>query len=128
VNLLLDTCTFIWITTDSRELSDRARGLFVDPVNDVYLSTVSTWEIALKHGLGRLPLPEPADRFIPAERERHLIRTLALDEESALQLIRLPHLHDDPFDRMLICQAIVHGLALLTPDPWISKYPVKSVW
>jgi PIN domain nuclease of toxin-antitoxin system len=128
LRLLLDTCTFLWIAARSDDLSPRARECFADPDNDVYLSVVSAWEIALKHALGRLPLPEPPAQFVPAERERHGIDVLLLDEESALHLDRLPLLHRDPFDRMLVCQALVHGLAILSPDPLVSRYPVRTVW
>lgn len=77
---------------------------------------VSSWEIAIKYVLGTLPLPEPPDRFIPRQRERLAVESLPLDEESALHLARLPQLHRDPFDRILVCQAIVGGMILVTPD------------
>ena len=128
MRLLLDTCTFLWIAADAPDLSARARDLFADPDNEVYLSVVSSWEIALKNALGRLPLPEPPARFVPGERERHGIEALALDEESALHLDRLPILHRDPFDRMLVCQALVHGLTILGPDPLLSQYPARTLW
>ena len=128
MKLLLDTCTFLWIVSGASELSDRARTLFADPENDAYLSTVSDWEMALKHALGRLPMPEPPARFVPAQRTAHGIESLPLDEEAALHLDRLPALHQDPFDRMLVCQAIVHGLAIVTPDRLIAQYPVRIVW
>ena len=128
VRLLLDTCTFLWLAGGAPELSDRARALFTDPDNDVYLSVVSAWEIAVKHAAGRLPLPEPPERFVPTERRRHGIDPLDLDEESALHVARLPPLHRDPFDRMLVCQAIVHGLVILGPDPLITQYPIRAAW
>jgi PIN domain nuclease of toxin-antitoxin system len=128
MRLLLDTSTFLWAVGGSPELSARARELFTDPDHEIYLSVVSAWEIALKHALGRLPLPEPPERFVPAERRRHGVDVLDLDEESALHLARLPVLHRDPFDRMLVCQAIVHGLAILSPDPLVTRYPVRAVW
>ena len=128
MKLLLDTCTFLWIISDSPELSKRARKLFVDPANDVYLSTVSTLEISVKYELGRLPLPEPPDRFIPHQRELHGIESLPLDEETTLQLARLPKIHRDPFDRLLICQAMVHRLVIVTPDESISRHPVRCTW
>jgi PIN domain nuclease of toxin-antitoxin system len=128
MRLLLDTCTFLWIVGGAPDLSPRARELFVDPDNDVYLSAVSAWEIALKHAAGRLPLPEAPAQFVPAQRRRHGIEALGVDEESALHLHRLPVLHRDPFDRMLVCQAIVHGLVMLGPDPLIAQYPIRSTW
>ena len=128
MKLLLDTCTFLWIVAGAPELSDRARLAFTTPDNEVYLSAVSAWEIAVKHGLGRLPLPSPPSDFIPEMRQRHGITDLALSEEAALFLGKLPAIHRDPFDRMLICQATVKGLVLLTPDEQIMSYPVRTLW
>ena len=128
LRLLLDTCTFLWVASGASDLSSRARTLFEDPDNDVYLSAVSAWEIALKHAAGRLPLPQPPDRFVPEQRRQHGIDPLELDEEAALHLARLPMLHRDPFDRMLVCQAIVHGLVILGPDPLITQYPIRATW
>jgi PIN domain nuclease of toxin-antitoxin system len=128
VKLLLDTCTFLWVLTDARELSATARQLVREPANEVYLSVVAPWEIAVKHALGRLPLPAPPEHFVPRQREHHGIASLALDEESVLHVQRLPLLHRDPFDRVLVCQAIVHGMAVLTPDPLIAQYSVRCLW
>jgi PIN domain nuclease of toxin-antitoxin system len=128
MRILLDTCTFLWIITGAPELSTRARELFSNPENDVYLSAVSTWEISIKHALGRLPLPEPLEQFIPEQRRQHRVDALALEEEATLHLPRLPEIHTDPFDRMLICQAMVHGLVLLTPDEVIRQYPGRWIW
>ena len=128
MKLLLDTCTFLWLSTDPAELSPQARALFREPANDVYLSSVTAWEIAVKYALGRLPLPAPPERFVPHQRQHHGIDPLALDEESVLHAHRLPALHRDPFDRMLVCQAIVHGMAILTPDPLIAAYPIRTLW
>lgn len=128
MKLLLDTCTFLWVISDSENLSTHSRKLFADPENEVYLSPVSVWEIMVKHGLGRLPMPEPPQQFVPRYRKLHGIQTLPLDEDAVLQLPRLPSHHKDPFDRMLICQAIAHGITLLTPDAAIDQYPVKTIW
>jgi len=128
MRILLDTCTFLWIIGDAPELSKGARRLFIDPANEVFLSAVSAWEISVKHGLGRLPLPELPEKCIPFQRETHGIEALALEEEAALYLNRLPSMHRDPFDRMLICQAIVHSMVILTPDELVTQYPVRSLW
>ncbi len=128
MNVLLDTCTFLWIVSGSSELSDTARRLFSDPGNEVYLSVVSAWEIIVKHRLGKLPLPEPPHDFIKKWRIRHEIDSLSLDEAAVLQLSRLPDYHKDPFDRILVCQAIAGGMAILTPDPRITRYPVRAEW
>lgn len=128
MKLLLDTCTFLWIITDASELSSKARELFIEPANEAFLSAVSTWEISVKHALGRLPLPESPSRFIPAQREKHGIDPLPLEEEATLYLPALPGYHRDPFDRMLVCQAMVHGMVILTPDALITQYPIRSTW
>jgi PIN domain nuclease of toxin-antitoxin system len=128
VKLLLDTCTFLWIAAGSTQLSRRAAQLFTDPANEVFLSAVSAWEIAAKNSLGRLTLPGPPADYIASLRERLGIAPLPIKEEEALYLPRIPRLHRDPFDRMLVCQAIINGLALLTPDPLIAQYPVRTIW
>ena len=128
MKLLLDTCTFLWLITDDPALSNKARDLFTDPVNEAYLSTVSVWEIVVKFSLDKLRLPQAPERFIPDQRERHGVAELPLEEQAVFYLPRLPALHRDPFDRMLICQAIQHELTLLTPDPLITQYAVKSAW
>jgi PIN domain nuclease of toxin-antitoxin system len=128
VKLLLDTCTFLWIAAGAPQLSRRARALFQAPENEVYLSAASAWEVAIKHGLGRLPLPIEPVRFVPEMREAHGIEPLPIDELSALHTLRLPLLHRDPFDRLLVSQAIVNGLTILTPDPLIVQYPALTAW
>jgi PIN domain nuclease of toxin-antitoxin system len=127
VRLLLDTCTFLWLAGGDA-LSAASAAAVRDPSHEVFLSAVSVWEIVTKHQAGRLPLPEPPDRLIPTERRLRGVEPLAFDEESALQVLRLPALHRDPFDRMLISQAIAGGLAVVTPDPLISQYPVRVIW
>jgi PIN domain nuclease of toxin-antitoxin system len=128
LRLLLDTCTFLWLVDDESQLSEPARRLMLDAGNEVFLSAVSAWEIAVKQGLGRLVLSEPALHFVPKYRDMHRVLELPLDETAALQINRLPATHKDPFDRMLVCQAIAHGLILVTPDPQISRYPVRVLW
>ncbi len=128
MHLLLDTCTFLWIVSDDTALSEKARELFVDPANNAYLSPVSAWEIAVKYKLGKLELPDFPARYVPQARERHMIECLPLVEEAALAIDRLPDVHRDPFDRMLVCQALHHAATILTPDPLIAAYPVATSW
>lgn len=99
-----------------------------DPANEVFLSATSVWEIVTKYEQGRLPLPMSPERLIPSARRIRGFTALAFDEESALQGRRLPWLHRDPFDRMLIAQAIAHGMAIVTPDPLIAQYPIRVIW
>ena len=128
MRVLLDTCTFLWIAADSPELSERCRAVFRDPDDEILLSVASTWEIAIKHQLGKLPLPVPPQEFVPEQRRAHRIDSLSLDEAAALHLPLLPPLHRDPFDRVLACQAIADGLVILTPDPLIRQYPIRTEW
>jgi PIN domain nuclease of toxin-antitoxin system len=128
MNLLLDTCSFLWLVDGDSQLSESACQLFQDPSITVFLSAVSGWEITVKHGLGRLVLDRPPEAYVPHYRQLHRIQTLSLEESATTQLTKLPRLHKDPFDRMLVCQALFHGFILLTPDPLITQYPVRTVW
>ena len=128
MKLLLDTCTFLWLTKASEELSPNSIEAFADPKNEVYLSSVSAWEINVKYGLGKLSLPLSPEKFIPKERKRHMVTPLDLSEQDTFHLLKLPTPHKDPFDRMLVCQAIEHALTILTPDPLVTQYPIRSLW
>ena len=128
VKLLLDTCTFLWAVRGDARLVATAAALFADPAHEVFLSAVSAWEIAVKHQLGKLPLADAPALYVPRERSRHGIEPLPLDEAATLMLAKLPAVHTDPFDRLLVCQAIHHGMTLLTPDPAIQRYPVPVAW
>ena len=128
MKLLLDTCTFLWLASGASELSKVATDAFLDTENERYLSAASAWEIAIKYSVGRLPLPKSPELYIPQVRERSSIEPLALDEESAIFTSRLPRLHADPFDRILVAQAIVHGMVIVTPDPEITRYAARVLW
>ena len=126
MKLLLDTCTLIWLLTGERKLPEHVRAAIEG--RDVILSAVSAWEIAIKHAKGTLRLSQPPERLVPAARERYGFNSLPIDEESALHVAKLPRLHADPFDRMLVSQAIVHGLTIVTPDPLVTQYPARTMW
>jgi PIN domain nuclease of toxin-antitoxin system len=128
MRLLLDTCTFLWTLSGGPELPPHIAAMVRDAENDVFLSAASAWEIALKHAAGKLILPADPSRFVPAMRAERGIVSLAVDEEAALHALRLPLLHRDPFDRLLVSQAIVHGLTILTPDPVVARYPARTLW
>ena len=128
MSYLLDTCTFLWLTGQSAKLSPTARDLCANPNHALFLSAASAWEIEVKYRLGRLALATQPERFVPEQREAHEVFALPFEESAALRHGRLPGLHKDPFDRMLVCQAQEHGLTLITPDKKITAYPVNSVW
>ncbi|MGH8064644.1 MAG: type II toxin-antitoxin system VapC family toxin [Candidatus Entotheonellia bacterium] len=123
MRLLLDTHIFLWFISGDAQLPADWRDSIRDGGNEVYLSVVSIWEAFVKHRLGKLPLPHPPAHYLPAQRARHQIGSLPLDEASVCQLAALPSVHRDPFDRMLVCQAIEHGLTLVTVDPVFQAYP-----
>jgi PIN domain nuclease of toxin-antitoxin system len=125
---LLDTCTFLWLLRDAVDLSPLARDLGSQGELDVFVSAVSIWELLVKHNLGKMPLPPN-----PREALETAIATLGytplpLTMQAMLHLPKLPAVHRDPFDRMLICQAIEGGMTLITPDPEIRQYPISTVW
>jgi PIN domain nuclease of toxin-antitoxin system len=128
VKLLIDTCTFLWLVSASRKVSKAAAKAFLDPGNQRYLSAASAWEIGVKYALGRLPLPERPETYVPRVREMSGIEALAIDEESALYTARLPKLHTDPFDRMLVAQTILGGMVIVTPDDAIAQYAARVLW
>ncbi len=106
MRILLDTCEFLWLVSGDSKLSATVASAVRDSQNEVFLSTVSFWEISLKHSIGKLQLPQSPAQFIPLQREKHLIVPLVLDEAAVAKLSELPALHRDPFDR----QAQSHGL------------------
>lgn len=125
MRILLDTHIFLWfISGDARLLKD-VRDAIRDPDNEVYLSAISVWEAIVKYQLGKLPLPEHPETYLPKQRDLHQITSLDLNESSVLQLAKLPTLHRDPFDRMLICQALQNGLTIATVDTAVRAYPVN---
>ncbi len=128
MKLLLDTCAFLWFQADSPLLSPPARAQILDPTNEVYLSAVSVWEIARKYAQGGLSLPSHPSTLIPAVRRASGIESLSLTEADALAAEKLQLFHKDPFDRMLIAQALMGGLLIVTSDRAFEPYPVRVFW
>ena len=128
MNLLLDTCTFLWIITGDEAVSDTAARVYLEEDNEAFLSTVSEWEIALKYSMGRLELPASPLIYVPKQREKHGIQVLPLDEISALNAGNLEKIHKDPFDRMLVSQSIINGYPIITPDEMVRRYPIHTIW
>ena len=124
MKLLLDTHIFLWYIGADPNLPVTFRDAARNPANEVYLSAVSVWEAVIKHALGKLSLPSAPAEYLPAQREAHRITTLPLEEAALAHLALLPALHRDPFDRILVAQALQHGLTLVTVDEAIRAYPV----
>jgi PIN domain nuclease of toxin-antitoxin system len=125
MKILLDTHIFLWFISGYIRLSTDIRDVIRDSNNEAYLSTISIWEVMIKYQLGKLPLPDSPETYLPKQRDRHQIFSLALDENSVVQLSKLPPLHRDPFDRMLICQALQNSLTIATVDAAVRAYPVS---
>ena len=128
MKLLVDTCTFLWLAAADSQLTPTALSACRNPENTVYLSALSAWEIAIKHRIGRLPLPESPRRYVKSRREWLGLEPLAFDEAAAVLDARLPPLHHDPFDRGLVSQAILYGMTIVSPDEAIAQYPAPVLW
>lgn len=128
MRLLLDTQCWLWMRAEPERLSQQARGLLVDGSTELLLSAASSWEIAIKYALGKLPLPEPPARYVPDRLREDGIEPLPVTHVHALRVADLPLHHRDPFDRLLVAQARSEGLPLLTADPLIRRYDVEIIW
>ena len=124
MRLLLDTHAFLWYITADPKLPATFRASIPDRANEVYLSVASVWEAVIKFQLGKLPLPAPPAEYLPQQRDLHRIASLPIDEGAMAHLAGLPPLHRDPFDRLLVAQALQHGLTLATVDPEVAEYVV----
>lgn len=123
MKLLLDTHVFLWYITADPKLPVTFRAVSQDPNNEVYLSVATVWEAVIKYHLGKLPLPAAPADYLPRQRDAHGIGNLPIDEGAMPHLASLPPLHRDPFDRLLIAQALQHGLTIATVDPEFAAYP-----
>lgn len=128
MKLLLDTHSFLWWITDDSQMSTTALKLMGDNRNTLYWSAASSWEVSIKYSLGRLPLPEAPEQFLPAELGRNRIESLPIVDVHAFQAGSLPRHHRDPFDRMLVAQAQVESFGLITNDSDIRRYEVEVYW
>jgi len=127
--MLLDTHTFLWwVSKRGARLSDRARDLLSDGANEASLSIASVWEMAIKAGAARIELPDVAERYVPDRMRHHGFELLAIELPHVFRAGALPRIHGDPFDRMLVAQAQIEGLPILTADPAIGRYDVETIW
>lgn len=124
MKLLLDTHVVLWAATSPNELSVEARDSIEDGTQDVLVSVVSAWEIAIKQSLGKLELPSPAEQWLPEVLRRTGFELAEVGLAAALKVRGLPWHHRDPFDRLLVAQALEDGYTLVTRDPHIGAYGV----
>jgi len=128
VKLLLDTHAFLWWVGASRELSRKARSAVGSGRNECFVSMASAWEIAIKVSLGSLRVEGALDRFLPEQLAANGFQPLPVDLKHAARVAALPFHHRDPFDRLLVAQALEEELAVVTADPVFARYGVKRVW
>lgn len=124
MKVLLDTHALLWALEDSPDLSLAARGIILSLQNEVLVSSVSAWEIAVKAALGKLEAPSAVSSAVD---DAGFIRRLVRFEDCE-KLAELPHHHRDPFDRMLVAQALVDGIPVITRDALIRQYPIQTIW
>jgi PIN domain nuclease of toxin-antitoxin system len=122
--LLLDTHVWLWMLSEPERLSDEVRDQIADLDTAVLLSAASSWEIAIKHRLGKLTLPAPPREFVPDRLRRSGVLPLAIEHDHVLRVSELPDHHRDPFDRLLIAQALAMDLRLVTSDRQLDAYDV----
>ncbi len=128
MRLLVDTVTLLWAADKPHLLSNLVRLAIDDSGNDLFLSVTSVWEISVKVGSRKLTLPLPIEEFVASLVERMSLQVIDLTLEDVLHSKSLPLIHRDPFDRMLVCQALSRGLVIATPDPAIRRYAAPSIW
>ncbi len=128
MRVLLDTSAFLWFISGSDLLSLNARNIMLDFNNDLVLSAVSLWEIAIKTSLGKLELLDSFDRLMPAQLEEHAIDVLPVELDHLSKVINLEFHHKDPFDRLIIAQGITGQIPVITSDVMFTKYPVEVIW
>jgi PIN domain nuclease of toxin-antitoxin system len=125
LRLLLDTHALIWFLIEPRRLPPCLREILVEPAHEVWVSAVTTWELAIKAGLDRLSLPlDRLERTI----EEAGFRALSVSIAHSLEVRHLPGHHRDPFDRLLVAQARCERLTLVTRDPAVRRYPIDTLW
>ncbi len=128
MKVLLDTQAFLWWIANDPQLSARARQIMAEPDTEPFLSAASGWEIAIKSRLGKLKLPADLQGFVGEQLRINAIQALPIQMTHALHVFTLPDHHRDPFDRMLVAQAQLEKLPILTGDPLIAQYVVTVIW
>jgi PIN domain nuclease of toxin-antitoxin system len=128
VKVLLDTHTLLWAFQEQDKLSRKAKEVFLNPDNALFFSMASYWEICIKQSLGKLELTKNWREVIDRELSENSVVWLLIEKAHCEGLLKLPLQHRDPFDRLLIAQAQVEGMTILTADENIQNYKVKAIW
>lgn len=125
---LLDTHALIWFLEGDSSLSETAKALITDGKNELAVSIASIWEIAIKVSIGKLSLSQPFDNIFPSELKKQHIQVLPLKITHTSQVKNLPLHHRDPFDRLIIAQAMIEGMPVITVDKCFNDYDVGIIW
>jgi PIN domain nuclease of toxin-antitoxin system len=128
VNVLIDTHCWLWANAAPSRLNEKARAILEDGSSSIYLSAASSWEISIKVSLGKLRLPEPPEVYVPKRMADQAIGSLPIEHVHALRVAALPQHHKDLFDRMIVAQALIEGMPILTADQQITLYDVRVIW
>ncbi len=125
MRFLLDTHAWLWSVAAPERLSSAARALLEDERNELVVSIASFWEVAIKHSIGKLVLPEPPGTYLPKLRDAADVEVLGIDLRHVIEVAGLEWLHRDPFDRMLVAQARVEHLTVMTADAQLAAYGIE---
>ena len=128
MNYLLDTHTFLWFIENNKNLPDSTRSLIQTTQDNVYVSIVTPWEIAIKTSIGKLSLSKPIEALFPLEMTTNSFILLPISYSHSIELVKLPFHHNDPFDRMLIAQAMNESLSIISRDASFDDYGIHRIW
>lgn len=128
MRIILDTHIFLWLIDEDPRLTEDKAQIIINPENEVFLSVASVWECVIKHQIGKLQFPQSPEIYLPQQRSKHLIKSLEISEDTIKQLVKLPMIHKDPFDRLIICQSLEWDLTIVTEDRAILNYPHLNLY
>lgn len=129
MKILLDTCSFLWfVNGELNKISKVAEEIFLDEESEIFLSIVSCWEISIKWSINKLELRHPPDTFLKIQIQKNQLSLLSIELEHTIQVAKLPFHHRDPFDRLLVSQAIIEDIPLMSADKTLSQYEIERIW
>ncbi|MGQ9632516.1 MAG: type II toxin-antitoxin system VapC family toxin [bacterium] len=128
MRIIIDTCTFLWFIDDNPKLSAAASAIIEDPNSEVLLSIANLWEMAIKCSIGKLIFTEPFNMFMQRQLNLNRIGILPINLDHVAGVVTLPFHHRDPFDRLMIAQAMVDNIPIVSPDEVFDNYPIRRLW
>ncbi len=128
MKILIDTHALLWLITDDKKLSEKNKAYFTSPENDLYFSMAGFWEICIKVSIGKLKLSKNWEQTIKDELAFNSVKIVPITTSHCSQLVKLPFYHRDPFDRLIIAQAIIEEFHVMTTDEHFVHYPISIIW